>query len=165
MEGESPLLKDGALPLQASLTHRELPRQTPPFTKRKFVSLFVMAGSGGEVFVVLGGAVLLQSAASRGGSRRRAFGLLSVMWVPRSRLRAPLRGSTERRRRFLRDDTVGSRTAEYVLKAVKVAFVIHTHHALRSAEIPPAGAPSGFDSAAGRAVWFALPSVMPLRSG
>ena len=65
LEGESPLLKDGALPLQASLTHRELPRKTPPFTKRRFVSLFVMAGSGGEVFVVLGGAVLLQSAASR----------------------------------------------------------------------------------------------------
>ena len=84
------------------------------------------------------------------------------MWVPRSRLRAPLRGSTERRRRFLRDDTVGSRTAEYVLKAVKVAFVIHTHHALRSAEIPPAGAPSGFDSAAGRAGLYCS-SFRPLR--
>ena len=59
-------------------------------------------------------------------------------------------GSIERRRRFLRDDTVGSRTVGYNLKAVKVTLFIHAHYVLRTAEIPPAGAPSGFDFAAGR---------------
>ena len=56
MEGESPLLKDGALSLQTSLSHRELSHRTPLLQERKFVSLFVTAGFCGKVFFGLGGA-------------------------------------------------------------------------------------------------------------
>ena len=38
---------------------------------------------------------------SRGGRGRNVFWLISIMWVPRFRLLAPLRGSTQRRRRDL----------------------------------------------------------------
>ena len=51
MEGESPLLKEGALSLQTSLSHRELSHRTPLLQERKFVSLFVTAGFCGKVFL------------------------------------------------------------------------------------------------------------------
>ena len=54
MEGESPLLKEGALSLQTSLSHRELSHRTPPLQERKFVSLFVTAGFCGKVFFRIG---------------------------------------------------------------------------------------------------------------
>ena len=44
MEGESPLLKDGALSLQTFLSHRELPHKTPSLLGRCLVSLFVVMG-------------------------------------------------------------------------------------------------------------------------
>ena len=52
MEGESPLLKDGALSLQTSLSHRELPPRAPAFAWRKI--FFALHGAG-----VLGGSFLL----------------------------------------------------------------------------------------------------------
>ena len=63
MEGESPLLKEGALSLQTSLSHRELSHRTPLLQERKFVSLFVTAGFCGKVFFGLGGRDFLQGAA------------------------------------------------------------------------------------------------------
>ena len=51
LEGESPLLKEGALSLQTSLSHRELSHRTPLLQERKFVSLFVTAGFCGKVFL------------------------------------------------------------------------------------------------------------------
>ena len=65
MDGESPLLKDGALSLQTSLSHRELPHKTPPFTKRKFL-LLLFSGGGlvGKFWVWTGGANSLHGAAS-----------------------------------------------------------------------------------------------------
>lgn len=50
-----PSFGEGSLSLQASLTLPELPHRIPPFTKRRFVLLFVMAGFCGEVFVSLRG--------------------------------------------------------------------------------------------------------------
>ena len=53
LEGESPLLKDGALSLQTSLTHRELPHKTPAMTRAKILFRFSWwRGSCGEVFVL-----------------------------------------------------------------------------------------------------------------
>ena len=52
LEGESPLLKDGALSLQTSLSHRELPPRAPAFAWRKI--FFALHGAG-----VLGGSFLL----------------------------------------------------------------------------------------------------------
>ncbi len=45
----------------------------------------------------------------RSGSRESYLltDIIDFYMVPRSRLRAPLRGSTQRRRRFLRDDKEG----------------------------------------------------------
>ena len=45
---------EGALPLQTSLSHRELSHRTPLLQERKFVSLFVTAGFCGKVFLLLG---------------------------------------------------------------------------------------------------------------
>ena len=50
MEGESPLLKEGALSLQTSLSHRELSHRTPLLQERKFVSLLWWRGSVGKFF-------------------------------------------------------------------------------------------------------------------
>ena len=63
MEGESPLLKEGALSLQTSLTHRELPPRAPAHAERRFDSLCLGRVLSGEVFVISGGINLLQSAA------------------------------------------------------------------------------------------------------
>ena len=41
LEGESPLLKDGALSLQTSLSHRELPHKTPAIYEAKIPFAFV----------------------------------------------------------------------------------------------------------------------------
>ena len=51
MEGESPLLKDGALSLQTSLTHRELSPSAPALTWRRFDSLCLGRVHFGKVFV------------------------------------------------------------------------------------------------------------------
>ena len=50
MEGESPLLKDGALSLQTSLIHRELSPSAPACAMRRFVSLCMMRVLLGKVF-------------------------------------------------------------------------------------------------------------------
>ena len=51
MEGESPLLKDGgSLPPNLPLSPRTSPI-SPPFRKRRFDSLFVVAGIWGKFFV------------------------------------------------------------------------------------------------------------------
>ena len=50
MEGESPLLKDGALSLQTSLTHRELSPSAPACAVQRFVSLCMMRVLLGKVF-------------------------------------------------------------------------------------------------------------------
>ena len=50
MEGESPLLKDGALSLQTSLSHRELPPRAPVCTWQRVVSLCTVRVLLGEVF-------------------------------------------------------------------------------------------------------------------
>ena len=63
LEGESPLLKEGALSLQTSLSHRELPPRAPACTWQRFVSLCTVRVLSGEVFVAWGGTDLLQSAA------------------------------------------------------------------------------------------------------
>ena len=44
-------MKEGALSLQTSLSHRELSHRTPLLQERKFVSLFVTAGFCGKVFL------------------------------------------------------------------------------------------------------------------
>ncbi len=54
MEGESPLLKEGALSLQTSLSHRELSHRTPLLQERKFVSLLWWRGSVGKFFCRIG---------------------------------------------------------------------------------------------------------------
>ena len=54
MEGESPLLKAGALSLQTSLSHRELSHRTPLLQERKFVSLLWWRGSVGKFFCRIG---------------------------------------------------------------------------------------------------------------
>ena len=55
MEGESPLLKDGALSLQTSLTHRELPPKSTRLYMAKICFALYGAGAlGGKFFVVLG---------------------------------------------------------------------------------------------------------------
>ena len=59
---EPPLERRGSLPPNLPLSPRTSP-MSPPLTKRKFVSLFESGGDMGEVFVVLGGMNLLQSAA------------------------------------------------------------------------------------------------------
>ena len=65
MEGESPLLTDGALSLQTSLSHRELPPCPRHLESKDLFRFLEMAGAGGKFFVGLGGMNLLQSAASR----------------------------------------------------------------------------------------------------
>ena len=50
MEGESPLLKEGALSLQTSLSHRELPPRAPDGTWQRVVSLCTVRVLLGEVF-------------------------------------------------------------------------------------------------------------------
>ena len=66
-------MKDGALPLQTSLSHRELPPRAPACTWQRFVSLCTVRVLSGEVFVAWGGTDLLQSAASRLIGERGAF--------------------------------------------------------------------------------------------
>ena len=79
--------------------------------------------------------------------------------LPRFRLLAPLRGSTPRQRlvsafaltwrcRSAQNDTDGSRVVGYNPKVGKVTLVISYTIFICTAEIPPAGAPTGFDSAA-----------------
>ena len=63
MEGEEPLLKEGFLSLQASLTFRELPPCPRHLRSGNLVRFFEVAGTWGKLFVVLGGAVFLQGAA------------------------------------------------------------------------------------------------------
>ena len=64
MEGESPLLKDGALSLQTSLSYRELPPRAPAFAWLKNLFRFAWRGcSWGKFFVRSGDADRLQSAA------------------------------------------------------------------------------------------------------
>ena len=74
--------------------------------------------------------------------------------LPRSRLLAPLRGSTPRREgrycssfrtpcRSAQDDMEENRTAGYNLKAVKVTLVIHRHHAFTHCRDPACGRPCG----------------------
>ena len=54
LEGESPLLKEGALSLQTSLTHRELPPRAPAFSWQRVVSLCMARVLLGEAFCRLG---------------------------------------------------------------------------------------------------------------
>ena len=61
---EPPLERGGSLPPNLPLSPRTSP-MSPPFTKRRFVSLFEGGGDMGEVFCVWGGVNLLQRAASR----------------------------------------------------------------------------------------------------
>ena len=63
MEGESPLLKDGALSLQTSHSHRELPPRAPACTGQRFVLLCTVRVLLGEVFCVSGGRDFLRRAA------------------------------------------------------------------------------------------------------
>ena len=65
LEGESPLLKDGALSLQTSLSHRELPPCPRHLRSEDLFRFSRVAGTWGKFFVDLGGMNLLQSAASR----------------------------------------------------------------------------------------------------
>ncbi len=55
MEGESPLLKDGALSLQTSLSHRELPPRAPAHAERRFDSLCLARVLSGEVLLFRAG--------------------------------------------------------------------------------------------------------------
>ena len=55
MEGESPLLKDGALSLQTSLSHRELPPRAPAHTERRLDSLCLGRVLSGEVLLFRAG--------------------------------------------------------------------------------------------------------------
>ncbi len=73
MEAQGDPFRRGLPTLQASLTHPELPHKTPPLHERRFVSFFVVAGSCGEVFCVLGGRDFLQRAASHSFGRWGAF--------------------------------------------------------------------------------------------
>ena len=62
MEGESPLLKDGALSLQTSLTHRELPPYPRPLRSDHLFRFLSVAGIWGK-FLGLDGRCFFQSAA------------------------------------------------------------------------------------------------------
>ena len=113
MEGESPLLKEGALSLQTSLTHRELPPRAPAFSWQRVVSFRMVRVLLGEVFW--------------------------LDWEARIFCRVRLRTRLVCGVRF-----VGMPDS--------------------SAEIPPAGAPSGFDSAAFVGFRARRCTVVPLRS-
>ena len=65
LEGESPLLKDGALSLQTSLSHRELPPCPRHLRSEDLFRFLWWRGLVGKFLVWAGGANLLQSAASR----------------------------------------------------------------------------------------------------
>ena len=64
MEGESPLLKDGALSLQTSLSHRELPPYPCRFRSEVLFRFLEMAGIWGKFFY-FGREVIFRCAASR----------------------------------------------------------------------------------------------------
>ena len=88
--------------LQTSLTLPELPCAATAILVCENVSRFFGGGCRtGKFFVGLGGRILSRCAASRVIGEGKAFRMLIVMWEPRSRLPAPLRGSTQRRRRLL----------------------------------------------------------------
>ena len=112
MEGESPLLKDGALSLQTSLTHRELSPSAPACAVRRFVSLCMMRVHLGKVF---------------------AFGEVGICCSVRL------------------SHSVGGWGALGIMPCTR-------------AEIPPAGAPSGVDSAAIVGFHARHCTVVPLRS-
>ena len=63
MEGEEPLLKEGFLSLQASLTFRELPPCPRHLRSGILFRFFEVAGTWGKLFVVLGRCGVLQRAA------------------------------------------------------------------------------------------------------
>ncbi len=65
MEGESPLLKEGALSLQTSLSHRELPPCPRHLRSEDLFRFSRVAETWGKFFCVCGGVNLLQGAASR----------------------------------------------------------------------------------------------------
>ena len=66
-------LKDGALSLQTSLSHRELPPRAPACTWQRFVLLCTVRVLLGEVFCVSGGRDFLRRAASHSFGGRGAF--------------------------------------------------------------------------------------------
>ena len=78
LEGESPLLKDGALSLQASLTHRELPPCPRRFRSENLVCFLEAAGSWGKFFCVWGGMNLMQRAASHSFCGWEACGFVTL---------------------------------------------------------------------------------------
>ena len=77
MEGESPVLKDGALSLQTSLSHPELPPRAPAHAERRFDSLCLARVLLGEVLLFRAGGDFFRVRLSRpiGGVRERYAGI------------------------------------------------------------------------------------------
>ncbi len=148
MEGESPLLKDGALSLQASLSHRELPPRPRRLGSEDLFRFRSVAGSWGKFFVFGREVIFAKCGFARG----------SLLVSSRGQ-------GNSRRRCFLGGDTESSRTAGYNLKLLKLLWLFIYIMLLRTAEIPPAGAPSGFDFAAMFVFIICFFVILPLRSG
>ena len=144
METQGPLFRRGVPTLQTSLTLPELPCTATAILVCENVSRFFGGGCRtGKFFVGLGGRILSRCAASRVIGEGKAFRMLIVIEMTR---------------------WVSCCIRDRKWSLIETLWLSYARLCV-SAEIPPAGAPSGFDSAAGRggiAYLFAC-SAAPLR--
>ena len=157
MEGESPLLKEGALSLQTSLSHRELPPRAPVCTWQRVVSLCTVRVLLGEVFCFGWEVIFLKVRLSHlfcGCAERYAGAPPSdcALWECVTYQTAPIKKS----------GVVGNDLCVVPLRGMLLVNGYTIPYT--SAEIPPAGAPSGFDSAATVGFCVRHYTVVPLRS-
>ena len=162
MEGESPLFQEGALSLQTSLPpNLPLSPRTSPKSTRRYMAkrCFALYGTG-----ALGGSFLFWA----GGDFFESAAVALVLWV-----RGTICG-------LFPADCASAECVTYQTAPIKKRGVVGNDLCVvplrgmllvngytipyTSAEIPPAGAPAGFDSAATVGFSVCHRTVVPLRS-